>query len=88
MNAIRPVSDLQDCLEDISKTVHESGQPVFLTKGGYGDMVLMSMETFAHLQIENEIYAKLREAEIESEQSSKRYTSDEVLKELGILTTA
>ena len=25
MNAIRPVSDLQDCLEDISKTVHESG---------------------------------------------------------------
>ena len=37
MNAIRPVSDLQDCLDDIVQTVHETGRPVFLTKDGYGD---------------------------------------------------
>ncbi|MBR2212372.1 MAG: type II toxin-antitoxin system Phd/YefM family antitoxin [Fibrobacter sp.] len=86
MNAIRPVSDLQDCLEDISKTVHESGQPVFLTKDGYGDMVLMSMEAFAHFQIENEIYAKLHEAELQARESTKRYTSEEILKEIGQLT--
>lgn len=82
MNAIRPVSDLQDCLDDIAQTVHETGRPVFLTKDGYGDMVLMSMEAYAHIQTENEIYAKLHEAEKQAASSTKRYTSEEILKEL------
>ena len=34
MNMIRPVSDLRNSFAEISKTVHESGQPVFLTKNG------------------------------------------------------
>lgn len=46
MNMIRPVSDLRNNFADISKTVHETAQPVFLTKNGYGDMVVMSMEAF------------------------------------------
>lgn len=46
MNMIRPVSDLRNNFADISKTVHETEQPVFLTKNGYGDMVVMSMEAF------------------------------------------
>ena len=46
MNMIRPVSDLRNNFADISKTVHETAQPVFLTKNGYGDMVIMSMETY------------------------------------------
>ena len=36
MNMIRPVSDLRNNFADISKTVHETAQPVFLTKNGYG----------------------------------------------------
>ena len=44
MNMIRPVSDLRNNFADISKTVHETAQPVFLTKNGYGDMVVLSME--------------------------------------------
>ena len=36
MNMIRPVSDLRNNFADISKTVHETEQPVFLTKNGYG----------------------------------------------------
>ena len=82
MNAIRPVSDLHDCLDDIAQTVHETGRPVFLTKDGYGDMVLMSMEAYAQIQTENEIYAKLHEAEMQAATSDKRYTSEEILKEL------
>ena len=46
MNMIRPVSDLRNNFADISKTVHETAQPVFLTKNGYGDMVIMSMEIY------------------------------------------
>lgn len=86
MSSTRPISDLQDCLDDISKTVHESGQPVFLTKDGYNDMVLMSIEAFVHLQIENEIFEKLHEAELQAKRSSKRYSSSEVLAELEKIT--
>lgn len=44
MKMIRPVSDLRNSFADISKTVHETAKPVFLTKNGYGDMVVLSME--------------------------------------------
>ena len=36
MNKIRPVSDLYSCFDDISRMVHETQEPVFLTKDGYG----------------------------------------------------
>lgn len=80
MNMIRPISDLRNNFADISKTVHETAKPVFLTKNGYGDMVVMSMEAFENLQFESEVYSKLREAEQEAELTNKRYSSKEVLK--------
>lgn len=80
MNMIRPVSDLRNNFADISKTVHETAKPVFLTKNGYGDMVVMSIEAFESLQFESEVYFKLQEAEREAELTSKRYSSKEVLK--------
>ena len=49
MNMIRPVSDLRNNFADISKTVHETAKPVFLTKNGYGDMVVLSMEAYENL---------------------------------------
>lgn len=80
MKMIRPVSDLRNNFADISKTVHETAQPVFLTKNGYGDMVVLSMEAFENLQFDSEIYFKLREAEREAELTDQRYSSKEVLK--------
>ena len=78
MNMIRPVSDLRNNFADISKTVHETAQPVFLTK--YGDMVVLSMEAFENLQFESEVYFKLQEAEREAELTDQRYSSKDVLK--------
>lgn len=77
---IRPVSDLRNNFADISRVVHETAQPVFLTKNGYGDMVVLSMEAFENLQFESEVYFKLKEAEREAEMTDKRYSSKEVLK--------
>ncbi len=76
---IRPVSDLRNNFADISKTVHETAQPVFLTKNGYGDMVVLSMEAFESLQFDSEVYFKLQAAEREAELTDKRYSSKEVL---------
>ena len=80
MKMIRPVSDLRNNFADISKTVHETAQPVFLTKNGYGDMVVLSMDAFENLQFESEVYFKLQEAEREAKLTDKRYSSKEVLK--------
>ncbi len=80
MNMIRPVSDLRNNFADISKTVHETAQPVFLTKNGYGDMVVLSMEAYENLQFDSEVYFKLQEAEREAALSDIRYSSKDVLK--------
>ena len=80
MNMIRPVSDLRNNFADISKTVHETAQPVFLKKNGYVDMVVLRMWGFENLQFESEVYFKLQEAEREAELTDQRYSSKEVLK--------
>ena len=80
MKMIRPVSDLRNNFADISHTVHETQQPVFLTKNGYGDMVVMSMEAFEQMQFDSEVYFKLLEAEREAEVTEERYSSKDVLK--------
>ena len=82
MSMIRPVSDLRNNFAEISKLVHETEQPLFLTKNGYGDMVVMSMEAFEKLHFESEIYFKLAEAEKEAELKEVRYSSKDVLKAL------
>lgn len=79
MKLIRPVSDLRNNFADISKTVHETAQPVFLTKNGYGDMVVLSMEAFEALHFESEVYFKLQAAEREAELTERRYSSKEIL---------
>lgn len=80
MNTIRPVSDLRNNFAEISKTVHDTAQPVFLTKNGFGDMVVLSMEAYENLQFDSEIYFKLQEAEREARTTKQRYSSKDVLK--------
>lgn len=82
MPHIRPVSDLRNNFADISRVVHETAEPVFLTKNGYGDMVVMSMEAYELHQFESEIYFKLKEAELEAKTTDKRYSHKEVFDEL------
>ena len=48
---IRPVSDLRNNFADVSRVVHETGRPVFLTKNGFGDMVVLSMEAYEQLRL-------------------------------------
>ena len=79
MQSIRPVSDLRNSFAAISRDVHESGQPVFLTKNGAGDMVVMSMEAYEKMQFESDVYAKLVEAEREAEATNERFSSKDVL---------
>ncbi|MDD4783963.1 MAG: type II toxin-antitoxin system Phd/YefM family antitoxin [Syntrophaceticus sp.] len=73
---IRPVSDLRNKFPEIEKLVIESSEPVFLTKNGYGSMVLLSIEQYAALTDSLEL--KLDEADKAAQLSDARYTGKEV----------
>lgn len=73
---IRPVSDLRNKFPEIEDLVMNEGEPVYLTKNGYGSMVVMSLEKYAELADEIEI--KLDEADKSADSSDTRYTHDEV----------
>ena len=70
MPIIKPISDLRNKANELSKLVHTSGEPVFITKNGEGDMVLMSLSHYGELQKRLDLYAKLAVAE------GKRATGD------------
>ncbi|MBO7485725.1 MAG: type II toxin-antitoxin system Phd/YefM family antitoxin [Spirochaetaceae bacterium] len=76
MLQIRPVSDLRNKFSDIETLVTEKNAPIFLTKNGYGSMVLMSLSMYENLT-EN-IEAKLDEADVQAENTPRRLSHDEV----------
>ena len=87
MKRIRPVSDLRNNFAEISRIVHETDEPVFLTKNGYGDMVVMSIETYEARQFESEIFQKLKEAQIEARSTDIRYSHEEIISGLKLKVT-
>lgn len=72
---IRPVSDLRNKFTEIEDTV-KTGQPVYLTKNGYGSMVVLSLEQYSALT--DEIELKLNEADRAAAEDSVRLTEEEV----------
>lgn len=75
MITIRPVSDLRNKFTEIEKTVKE-GTPVYLTKNGYGAMVVMSLEQYTALT--EDVEAKLDEGDRMAETTTERFTAEEV----------
>lgn len=76
MLTIKPVSDLRNRYPEIERIVHETGQPVFLTKNGYGSMVLMSLEQYA--QLTEPLESKLDEADRQAGRTTVRLSHEEV----------
>ena len=69
------MSDLRNKYPEVEREVAESG-PVFLTKNGYGSMVVMSLEQYERLN--EPIESALDAADIQAETTDLRYTHDEV----------
>ena len=75
MMDIRPVSDLRYKFTEIENIVKE-GNPVFLTKNGYGSMVVMSIEAYSKL-VEG-IETALDAADSYAKENDGRMTHDQV----------
>ena len=79
MIQIRPVSDLRNKFPDVEKAV-ACGEPVYLTKNGYGAMVVLSLEAYSRLT--DGIEAALDTADKAAEEDDRRYTNEEVFSKL------
>ncbi|MDK6472680.1 type II toxin-antitoxin system Phd/YefM family antitoxin [Gardnerella pickettii] len=73
---IRPVSDLRNKFPEVEETVINSNTPVFLTKNGYGTMVLMSIKQYSALT--DNIERKLDEADAFATNTPTRLSKDDV----------
>ena len=62
MPKIIPIRDLKNTSE-ISRMCKESDEPIYITKNGYGDMVIMSIELYKEKMFMLEVENKLVEAE-------------------------
>ena len=79
MIQIRPVSDLRNTFTEIENTV-KSGAPVYLTKNGYGSMVVMSIDAYSRLTESPE--DALDVADRMAEDTNKRFSHEEMFGKL------
>ena len=79
MIQIKPVSDLRNKFTEIESIV-KTGEPVFLTKNGYGSMVVLSIEAYSMLT--ESVEDALDVADKMAEETNKRYTHEEMFSKL------
>ena len=64
MPQIRPITDLRNTNE-ISELCHAKNEPIFITKNGYGDLVVMSVQTYESMLDERDIDREIALSEME-----------------------
>ena len=79
MPLIRPISDLRNRANEISELCHAADEPVFITKNGQGDLVVMSHAHYERLHNLLELYQKLSEAEALDAADEKGITHREMM---------
>ena len=81
MPQIIPIRDLKNTSE-ISQKCHATNEPVFITKNGYGDLVVMSIKTYERQMALLGVYQKLAEAEKQIADGVPLLDGEEVFKKL------
>lgn len=81
MPQIRPITELWNTNE-ISELCHSNNEPIFITKNGYGDLVVMSIEAYENLINENEIDNEITLAEEQYKNDGKLYSARDALSTL------
>jgi len=63
MPIIKPISDLRNKSNEISDIARTSNEPIFITRNGEGDMVVMSMAKYSQLELKIDLISKLATAQ-------------------------
>jgi prevent-host-death family protein len=68
---IKPISDLRNRAKEISAICHRDDEPVFITRNGEGDLVVLSQAHYDRLQAQLDLYRKLADAESQAARRPK-----------------
>lgn len=79
MPQIVPIKALKDT-SGITELCHSSDEPVFITKNGYGSMVIMSMAIYEKTMLLQDVFAKLDVAEREIAEGKTKDARDSLRK--------
>jgi prevent-host-death family protein len=82
MPIIKPISDLRNKANRISELAHKSDEPIFITKNGEGDMVVMSMTQYSKMQLKLELFSKLVVAQAQRANGDKGRSLSAVMKDI------
>lgn len=85
MPTIKSSTALRNDYSKISKLCHESGEPVYVTVNGEGDLAVMSIEAFEKRERTLEIREKLLEAQIQKANGAAVMDYDKAMNELEAL---
>ena len=79
MPIIKPISDLRNKSNEISELAHNSNEPIFITKNGEGDLVVMSMMHYSKMQLKLDLLSKLSIAQNQKAAGDKGRTLKQVM---------
>ena len=82
MPLIKPISDLRNKANEISQIAHHSDEPIFITKNGEGDLVVMSMAHYGKLQMKLDLFGKLAVAQSQKAAGDKGKTLSDVMQDM------
>jgi prevent-host-death family protein len=82
MPIIKPISDLRNKAKRISELAHKSDEPIFITRNGEGDMVVMSMAQYSKMQLKLDLFSKLAVAQAQRASGDKGRRLSAVMKEI------
>jgi len=82
MPIIKPISDFRNKSNEISKLAHSTNEPIYITKNGEGDLVVMSMSHYSQLQLKIDLLGKLSVAQNQKADGDKERTLKQVMKNI------
>ena len=75
---IIPSTSLRNQYNEISERCKSTGEPIYLTKNGEGDLVVMSVEAYEKQVALLKLKEKLLDIELEQKSGAKFYSLDEL----------
>jgi prevent-host-death family protein len=82
MAIIKPISDLRNKSNEISELAHSTQEPIYITKNGEGNLVVMSIQEYRKIERKLDLFAKLSVAQAQWDEGQRGRPYQEVIKSL------
>ncbi len=82
MPIIKPISDLRNKANTLAALAHKAREPIFITKNGEGEMVVMSLALYGQIQMRLDLYSKLAVAQAQVATGKKGRALSRVMQDL------